>query len=122
MLIDALGNPLRFLLSPGQTADITSSPSLIEGYRSAALIADRAYDSDAFINLLSDSAAEAVIPSCKHRKRQRVIDRNLYRDRNKVERFFAWVKLFRRIATRYEKTAGSYLALVHLAGAMFWLR
>lgn len=122
MLIDALGNPLRFLLSPGQAADITAAPSLIEGYRGAALIADRAYDSDAFREILSDGATEAVIPSRSHRKRQRVIDRNLYRDRNKIERFFAWVKLFRRIATRYEKTATSYLALVHLAGALFWFR
>ena len=122
VLLDALGNPLRFLLSPGQAADITSAPSLIKGYRGAALIADRAYDCDAFVEILSEGATEAVIPSRSNRKHQRVIDRNLYRDRNKVERFFAWVKLFRRIATRYEKTAISYLALVHLAGAMFWLR
>jgi putative transposase len=122
VLIDALGNPLRFLLSPGQSADITSAPSLIEGYRSGAVIADRAYDSDAFIGLVSDGGAEAVIPPRSNRKQHRAIDRNLYRDRNKVERFFAWVKLFRRIATRYEKTARSYLALLHLAGTMFWLR
>ena len=99
-----------------------SAPALIEGYRSGAVIADRAYDSDAFIGLVSDGGAEAVIPSRSNRKQQRVIDRNLYRDRNKVERFFAWVKLFRRIATRYEKTASSYLALLHLAGIIFWLR
>lgn len=122
VLVDALGNPLRFLLSPGQAADISYAPSLVEGYRSAAVIADRAYDSDAFVGRVAEGAAEAVIPSRKNRKHQRVIDRNLYRDRNKVERFFAWVKLFRRIATRYEKTASSYLAVVHLAAAICWLR
>lgn len=122
MLIDALGNPLRFVVSPGQSADITYAPMLIQGYRSAALIADRAYDSDALVGMLAETATEAVIPSRRCRRQQRVIDRNLYRDRNKAERFFAWVKLFRRIATRYDKTAVSYLALVHLAGTLFWLR
>ncbi len=122
MLIDALGNPLRFLLSAGQSADITVAAELVRGYRSAAVIADRAYDCDAFVKLLSHTASEAVIPSRKNRKHPRVIDRNLYRDRNKVERFFAWIKRFRRIATRYEKTASSYLAMVHLAGALCWLR
>lgn len=122
VLVDALGNPLRFLLSPGQSADITMAAKLIDGYRAAALIADRAYDCDAFVELLSKTATEAVIPSRRNRKQQRQIDRNLYRDRNKVERFFAWIKLFRRIATRYEKTASSYLGLLHLAGAFFWLR
>jgi putative transposase len=87
-----------------------------------ALIADRAYDSDAFRQLLSDAAAEAVIPSRKNRKHQREIDRNLYRDRNKVERFFAWVKNFRRIATRYEKSARNFLAFLHVAGTLAWLR
>lgn len=122
VLIDALGNPLRFLLSPGQSADITLAAELVNGYRSAALIADRAYDCDAFVALLSQQSTEAVIPSRKNRKQQRVIDRNLYRDRNKVERFFAWMKRFRRIATRYEKTASSYLGQLHLAGTMCWLR
>ncbi|MEO5929955.1 MAG: transposase [Candidatus Kapaibacterium sp.] len=61
-------------------------------------------------------------PVTRTSKRQRVIDRNRYRDRNKVERFFAWVKLFCRIAARYEKTVSNFLALVHLAGGLFWLR
>lgn len=122
MLVDALGNPLRFLVSPGQAADITYAPSLVDGFSTGALIADRAYDSDAFVQRLSDGEVEAVIPSRKNRKHQREIDCNLYRDRNKIERLFAWVKNFRRIATRYEKTARSFLALLHLAGALFWLR
>lgn len=122
VLGDALGNPLRVLLSPGQAADITMAQSLLNGYRPAALIADRAYDSDQFVELLGATATEAVIPSRSNRKRPRQIDRNLYCDRNKVERFFAWVKLFRRIATRYEKTAVSYLGMAHLAATMFWLR
>lgn len=122
VLVDALGNPLRFLLSPGQGADITFAGKLIEGCRAAALIADRGYDCDAFVALLSQQSTEVVIPSRKNRKQQRLIDRNLYRDRNKIERFFAWVKQFRRIATRYEKTASSYLGLLHLAGIICWLR
>jgi transposase len=61
--------------------------------------------------------AEAVIPSKKNRNEQREIDRELYKDRNKIER----VKHYRRVATRYEKTARNYLAMLHLVSAMVWL-
>ena len=51
-----------------------------------------------------------------------MIDRNLYRDRNKVERFFSRLKQFRRLATRYDKTASSFLGMVHFVSALLWLR
>lgn len=121
-LVDALGNPLRFLLSPGQGADTTSARRLIQGGRAAELIADRGYDCDAIVALLSEQSTEAVIQSRKNRIQQRVIDRNPYCNRNKIERFFAWVKQVRRIASCYEKTASSYLAMLHMAGAICRLR
>jgi putative transposase len=65
--------------------------------------------------------AEAVIPPKKNRTQQREIDRELYKDRNKVERFIGRIKHYRRVATRYEKTARNYLAMLHLVSAMVWL-
>lgn len=65
--------------------------------------------------------AEAVIPSRRNRKEQRELDSNLYADRNKIERFFNRLKHYRRIATRYDKTARNYLSFVYLASAMTWL-
>ena len=85
------------------------------------MIADKGYDSDAFLAYLEAREAEAVIPPKRNRKEQRAIDGNLYADRNKVERFFNRLKHYRRIATRYEKTARNYLSMVYLASAMIWL-
>lgn len=119
--VDALGNPLGFTLTPGQWADITQAEALIEPYMVDAVIADKGYDSDAFVACIEAREAEAVIPSRRSRNEQREINRNLYADRNKVERFFNRLKHYRRIATRYEKTARNYLSMVYLASAMIWL-
>jgi transposase, IS4 family len=65
--------------------------------------------------------AEAVIPAKKNRKVGRPLNRELYKDRNKVERFFGRIKHYRRIATRYEKTARNYMSMLHLVSTMVWL-
>ncbi len=124
--VDALGNPLGFTLTPGQRADITQAeallePILVDHREVEAVIADKGYDSDAFVAYVGAKEAEAVIPSRRNRKEQREIDRNLYKDRNKVERFFNRLKHYRRVATRYEKTARNYLSFVYLASTMIWL-
>jgi len=116
--VDALGNPLRIALTVGQRGDATQAQALVEGFRPGAVLADRGYDADAFLDCVRESGAEAVIPSKKNRLQQREIDENLYRDRNKVERFFNKLKAYRRVATRYEKTAHSFAAFVYLASAM----
>ncbi len=90
-------------------------------YKPGAVIADKGYDCDALLTFIHSKGAEAVIPSRRNRKEKRQIDDNLYKDRNKIERFFNRMKHFRRIATRYEKTARNYLAFVHLAALMTWL-
>lgn len=112
--------PLRIILTVGQRADITQAEGLVAGYQTNAVLA-RAYDADSLINLLQKAAIEVVIPSKKNRLQQRVIDKNLYKDRNKVERFFNKLKAYRRVATRYEKTATSFAGFVYLASAMILL-
>ena len=113
--VDALGNPRRIKLTAGQVHDITIAPDLIAGEDTQAVIADRAYDSDELIVLIEKLGAEVVIPPRANRIEQRDYDKNLYADRNKVERFINRVKHYRRLATRYEKTARNYLAFWQVA-------
>ena len=120
--VDALGNPLRIILSVGQRADITQAEALLADYETAAVLADRGYDADALIDSLREADVEVVIPAKKNRLEQREIDRNLYKDRHKVERYFNKLKQYRRVATRYEKTAKSFAGFVYLASAMILLQ
>ena len=121
MAVDALGNPLWIILTGGQRADITQAAALIAGYPAKAVLADRGYDADSLLTLLQNQAIEVVIPAKKNRLEERVIDKNLYKDRNKVERFFNKLKVYRRVATRYEKTATSFAGFVYLASAIILL-
>lgn len=119
--VDALGNPLRIILSVGQGADITQAEALLADYETNSVLADRGYDANSLIDSLRDGQVEVVIPSKKNRLEQRDIDKNLYKDRNKVERYFNKLKQYRRVATRYEKTAVSFAGFVYLASAMILL-
>lgn len=112
---------MSFTLTPGQRSDHTQAEVLVAPHAAEAVIADKGYDSAAFVSFVEAREAEAVIPSRRNRKEQREIDRNLYADRNKIERFFNRLKHYRRIATRYDKTARNYLSFVYLASAMSWL-
>ena len=113
--VDALGNPRRIILTRGQAHDIGMAPDLIEGEDTEAVVADKAYDSDEFLALIAQMGAIAVIPSRANRAEQRDYDKNLYADRNKIERFYNKAKQYRRLATRYEKTARNYLAFWQVA-------
>ena len=119
--VDALGNPLRLILSAGQIADIDHAADLIAGIPADAIIADKGYDADALIQVIRASAAQAVIPPRSNRKELRQYDTHMYKDRNLIERFFARIKQFRRIATRYDKLARSYMAFLHLVCTFVWL-
>ena len=116
--VDALGNPRRVRLSAGQVHDLQLASELIENEHTGAVVADKAYDSDLFIAVIEQQGAQAVIPPKANRLEQRAYDKNLYADRNKVERFFNRLKHYRRLATRYEKTARNFLAFWQLACSM----
>ncbi|WP_345228259.1 IS5 family transposase, partial [Hymenobacter koreensis] len=104
-VVDALGNPLRLALTPGQQADCTVAAELLAGLAVGAVLADKAYDTNALVAQISQAGAAVVVPSKRSRRTVRELDRNLYADRNKVERFFNRLKQYRRLATRYDKTA-----------------
>lgn len=121
-LTDALGRPLRFVLTGGEAHDITTAPELLAGLSSDGVIADKAYDSNALRNLIAEAGAQAVIPSTRSRKILIPHDAIAYKLRNRIERFFNKLKHFRRIATRYDRRAIYFLAALHLASAMIWTR
>jgi transposase len=120
-VVDALGNPVRWRLTPGQRHDITQAPALLEGLKPQAVVADKAFDAQEFIESLEKTGAQAVIPPRDNRTETRDYDRHLYKDCNLVERFFNRIKHFRRIATRYEKLDRSYLAFLSLVCTFVWL-
>ncbi|WP_460984966.1 transposase [Spirosoma fluminis] len=105
--MDALSNPLGIVFSVGQQADIKQTEALLANYETDAVIADRGYEADSLLNWLGNSPTEAVIAAKKNRFVERSIDANLYKDRNKVERYFNKLKQYRQLATRYDKTAAT---------------
>ena len=121
-LTDAQGRPLRFILTGGQAHDSTTAAELLAGRTGSSVIADKAYDNNALRELIGHAGAEAVIPSVRSRKIIIPHDRLAYRLRNRIERFFNKLKHFRHIATRYDRRAVHFLAALHLASAMIWMR
>ena len=119
--VDALGNPLRQILTGGQVADVTQGSALIEGIPTEAVVADKGYDSDMLVQSIESSGAQAIIPSRSNRNKPRYVDRHRYKARNLVERFFNRIKQFRRLATRYDKLAHRFNAFLQLACAYIWL-
>ena len=120
--MSGLGLPVRVVLTAGQAADVKQAETLMEGIAAEVVIGDKGYDSDAVVEAIEAQGAQAVIPPKKNRKVQREYDRERYKDRNLIERFFSKVKQYRRVATRYEKTARNFLAFVHVASIMILLR
>jgi transposase len=117
-LTDALGNLVRFELLPGHRFDTVGVPPLIEGVEFEALIADKAFDSDAIIADLDARGAKAVISQHPRRSRPFAIDLEMYKWRHLIENFFCKLKEFKRIAMRAEKTDRSFSAMIYLAAAV----
>ena len=122
-IVDANGLPMLLKLTAGQAHDGRSAADMLGHMgKGQILLADRAYDSDALRQMLADQGAWANIKPIPRRVRVPAFSKFLYRYRNLVERFFSKIKHFRAVATRYEKHAENYLALVKLASARIWMR
>jgi transposase len=121
-LTDALGNPLGFVLSGGHVHDLFGADHLLPEMQACLLLADKAFDADErVITLLANQNKAVVIPPKSNRKVRRNYDRDLYKARHLIENFFAKLKQFRAIATRYDKTARNFLAGIHFVAAVIWL-
>ena len=121
VLVDALGNPVDVMLTPGQAHDLACAEPLIDGADPEALIGDKAYDADTLIDTLNRREITPVIPPKANRRTPRHCDFALYCERNLVERFFNKFKHFRAIAIRYDKLARNFFAGVQLACAIILL-
>jgi transposase len=122
MAVRGLGCPVRFALTAGQKGDSPQAEPLIEGLPAEVVMADAAYDSDHLRQAIADKGAIAVIPNNPSRAQKYPLDKHLYAQRHLVECCFSKLKHFRRVATRFEKTAQNYLAVVTLAAIVLWLR
>jgi len=117
-LTDALGNLVRFVLLPGHRFDTVGVPPLIDGLSFDALIADKAFDSNAIIADLDERRAKVVISQHPRRTKPLPLDAEIYKWRHLIENFFCKLKEFKRIAMRADKTDQSFSAIIHLAAAV----
>ena len=120
MLADALGRPLRFIVTAGQVGDAPQAPVLLDGQIGDAVLADKAYDSNALRAIIAGIGATAVIPSNRTRRIIIPHDADAYKQRNRIERCFCRLKHFRRFATRYDRRTTHFTGFIHLAAAMIW--
>jgi len=120
-LTDAEGRPRVLLLSPGNINDIALAPALLAAVGPIKrLIADKAYDANSLRQLLANQGIRAVIPSTTSRNHPIPYNKTIYRQRNLIERMFARLKDFRRIATRYDKLARNFLAGALIVATVVW--
>jgi transposase len=121
-LCDGLGLPIKFLLTGAQEAECQQAISLLTEVKAAAVLADKAYDTDLFRAWLQARGIQAVIPPKSNRKEKIACDYWLYKERHAIECLFGKLKHYRRIATRYEKKAINYMGMLSLASTFLWLR
>ncbi len=122
-LTDARGLPIKLVLTPGQSHDSQAAASLLGDLEEGCVVlADKAYDADWIRDHIQAQGAAPNIPSKAKRKWRSCFSPVLYKERNRIERFFNKIKHFRRIATRFEKLGSNYLAMVKLAAIRVWLR
>jgi transposase len=121
-LVDALGNPVGFFLTGGEAHDLVGADHLLPDMQADTLIADKAFDAEErVLQPLAAAGKTAVIPPKANRQVSRDYDRDLFRARHLIENFFARLKQFRAIATRYDKTKRNFLAAVQFVAAVIWL-
>ena len=122
-LTDARGLPIKFVLTPGQAHDLLGAGDLLSALGEGdILLGDKAYDADWLRQQIEAQGAAPNIPDKSNRKEKHCFSKTLYKERNRVERFFNKIKHFRRIATRFEKYAANYLAMIKLASIRIWMR
>lgn len=122
MAVRGLGCPVRFTLTAGQKGDAPQAAALIDALSAEVVMADTAYDADHLRQAIAAKDAIAVIPNNPSHSIKYPLDKHLYAQRHLIECCFSKLKQFRRVATRFEKTARNYRAVVTLAAIVLWLR
>jgi transposase len=120
--VRGLGCPTKVILTAGQRGDAPQAAALLGDDRPDAVLADTAYDADHLRDTIAAIGAVAVIPNNPSRAAKHPFDKALYKERHLVECCFSKLKHFRRVATRYDKTARNFLAVVLIAATILWIR
>lgn len=120
--VDALGNPLKIIITPGQRADVTQAESLLEDTAGSYVIADRGYDSEAVRDKIRERNSTPVIPSRSNSRSPVEYDKHIYKERHVIECFFSKIKYFRRVFSRFDKSARNFAAFLAFVGVIIWLR
>ena len=120
-LVDGKGRALRLILTEGQRNDIVAAPDLVTGWTERRILADKAYETDLFRELLEDLGLKSCIPPKANRNDPAAYHKGYYKHRHHVENFFGRIKEKRAIATRYEKLASRFMGFVSLASIYDWL-
>ncbi len=121
-VVNGLGKPVDFILTGGEVHDNLCADVLLGDKKADFVIADKAYDSDKTLERIAKMGAIAVIPPRLNRKEQRFYNKEFYKNRNLIERFFCKLKQFRGIATRYCKRGKYFLEAVKLAASIILMR
>jgi transposase len=122
LAVRGLGCPVRLAITAGQKGDAPQGANLIDTLPAEVVIADAAYDADHLRQAIADKGALAVIPNNPSRAKKHPLDKQLYKERHLIECCISKLKQFRRVATRFEKTARNYLSIITLAAIVLWLR
>lgn len=120
--VDALGNPLKIIITPGQRNDITQADALLQDVFNAHVIADKGYSSKELRSKIIAQHCEPVIPPKSNAVDPWAYDEYIYKERHVVECFFSKIKYFRRIFSRFDKSARNFAAFLSFVGACIWLR
>jgi putative transposase len=120
--VNGAGKAVRLILTAGQSGDPVQAPKLLEGLHPQYVIADAAYSSAAFREQIRESGATACIRANPTHKSDPAYDKERYRHRNVIERFFRSLRNFRRVATRYDKLPENFLGFVHIAALLIHLK
>jgi transposase len=121
-VVESLGNPVSFFLTPGQACDLDGADVLLPEIKGKTLLADKGYDADKrVIDVMKEKGIEIAIPPKSNRKEAREYDKFLYESRHLIENFFAKLKQYRAIATRYDKRSVYFLGAIYLAASVVWL-
>jgi len=119
--VDAGGHPIRILLTQGQAAECPRALELLSGFQPDYVLADKGYDSATLVHQIEERGSIAVIPPRSSRRIQRSYDKQVYRCRNVVERYFQKLKNYRRLSSRYERQAENFFSMISLVSIIIWL-
>ena len=120
--VDALGNPLLFIITPGQMHEATQAKSLLINTFNSQVIADRAYGSCQIRTQIKNQNCTDVIPYKSNTVQPVEYDKHLYKECHAIECFFGKIKHFRRVFSRFDKSARNFIAFLSFVGACIWLR